>query len=86
MVSSQGIWRRIGDRVLKRPGRRARRDGRLLRVGALGLAAYKVDYSTTTVFKKSTESVDGFNVIKSSFPAGRAGPDHGADRDAAAGR
>ena len=74
VVSGQGIWRRIGDRVLKRPGVALTATVAFFAVGALGLAAYKVDYSTTTVFKKSTESVDGFNVIKSSFPAGVLDP------------
>ena len=43
-------------------------------MGALGLLAYKVDYSTTTFFKKQTDSVDGFRVLGRSFPAGLQAP------------
>ena len=38
--------------------------------GAFGLLAYKVDYSTTTFFKKSVESVEGFELLEEAFPAG----------------
>ena len=38
--------------------------------GALGLLAYKVDYSTTNFFKKSVESVNGFELLEQEFPAG----------------
>ena len=38
--------------------------------GALGILAYKVDYSTTNFFKKSVESVEGFELIEQAFPAG----------------
>ena len=42
--------------------------------GALGLLAYKVDYSTTTFFKKSVESVEGFELLEEAFPAGLLAP------------
>ena len=42
----------------------------LFGVGALGLLAYKEDYSTTNFFKKQTESVDGFDALEKAFPAG----------------
>ncbi len=42
--------------------------------GALGLAAYKVDYSTTNFFKESVDSVEGFDVLRESFPAGTLAP------------
>ena len=43
-------------------------------IGALGLIAYKEDYSTTTFFKKPTESVDGFKVLERALPAGSLAP------------
>ena len=85
-VARAGIWRRIGDRVLQRPGRRARRTVALFGGGALGLLAYKEDYSITNVFKKPTESVDGFRVLERAFPAGALEPDDGARRARRAGR
>ncbi|MGH9752323.1 MAG: ABC transporter permease, partial [Blastocatellia bacterium] len=42
--------------------------------GALGLLAYEVDYSTTNFFKKSVDSVEGFDVLRQSFPAGTLSP------------
>ena len=43
-------------------------------IGALGLAAYKVDYSTTNFFKQSVDSVEGFEVLGRSFPKGTLAP------------
>ena len=50
--------------------------------GALGLLAYKVDYSTTTFFKKSVESVEGFELHGAGVPGRRARADHGPGRSA----
>ena len=66
----QGVWRRVGDRVLQRPGRALALTGIAFVAGALGLLAYKVDYSTTTFFKKSVESVEAFELMEREFPAG----------------
>jgi RND superfamily putative drug exporter len=66
----QGVWRRVGDRVLQRPGPALAVTVVAFLAGALGLIAYKVDYSTTTFFKKSVESVEGFELIEEAFPAG----------------
>jgi putative drug exporter of the RND superfamily len=74
LAASQGLWRRVGDRVLQRPGLALIVTVAFFAAGALGLLAYKVDYSTTTFFKKSVESVEGFDVIRGSFPAGVLDP------------
>ncbi|MGZ5325471.1 MAG: MMPL family transporter [Solirubrobacterales bacterium] len=42
--------------------------------GAAGIAAYKVDYSTTTFFKKSVDAVEGFQVLGDAFPKGALAP------------
>ena len=42
--------------------------------GALGLLAYKVDYSTTTFFKKPVEAVEGFQLLEEAFPPGVLSP------------
>ena len=39
--------------------------------GAFGLLAWKVDYSTTTFFKKEADSVEGFEVLERRLPRGR---------------
>ncbi len=66
----QGIWRRVGDRVLQRPGLALALTTLVFVGGALGILAYKVDYSTTNFFKKSVESVEGFELLEQEFPAG----------------
>jgi RND superfamily putative drug exporter len=66
----QGIWRRVGDRVLQRPGPALAVTVIAFVAGGFGLLAYKVDYSTTTFFKKSVESVEGFELLEEAFPAG----------------
>ncbi len=73
-VARQGVWRRVGDRVLQRPGPALAVTGVAFLAGAVGLFAYKVDYSTTTFFKKSVESVEGFRLMEEAFPAGVLAP------------
>jgi putative drug exporter of the RND superfamily len=73
-TARQGVWRRIGDKVLERPQAALLVTVVAFAGGALGLAAYKVDYSTTNFFKKSVDSVEGFDVLRESFPAGTLAP------------
>ena len=61
-------------RVLQRPGPAVAVTAGVFLLGALGLIAYKVDYSSTTFFKKSVESVEGFKVMRQNFPAGTLSP------------
>jgi putative drug exporter of the RND superfamily len=70
----RGVWRRIGDRVMQRPGLALAVTALLFGVGALGLLAYKEDYSIANAFKKDTESVDGFRALEQAFPAGTSNP------------
>jgi putative drug exporter of the RND superfamily len=70
----QGVWRRVGDRVLQRPGPALAVTFVAFVAGAFGLFAYKVDYSTTTFFKESVESVEGFKLLEEAFPAGVLAP------------
>ncbi len=69
-----GAWRRFGDRVLHRPGPALAISLAVFVTGALGLIAFKVDYSTTTFFKKSVESVEGFKLLEGAFPPGVLAP------------
>jgi RND superfamily putative drug exporter len=69
-----GLWRRFGDRVLERPGLALGATVALFAVFALGLLSYKEDYSIGGFFKKSVESVEGFDVLGESFPQGALGP------------
>ncbi|MEA2472697.1 MAG: putative drug exporter of the superfamily [Thermoleophilaceae bacterium] len=74
IVERAGLWRRFGDRILKRPGLALGATAAIFAVGSLGILVYKKDYSTQNAFKKKTESVDGFNVLKREIPAGVSDP------------
>jgi RND superfamily putative drug exporter len=74
MVQREGIWRRLGNKVLHRPGVALAVTVAIFVAGAFGLLAYKEDYSTNGFFKKRTEAVDGYKLIERSFPAGALAP------------
>jgi putative drug exporter of the RND superfamily len=74
LAQRAGLWRRFGDRVLQRPGLALGATVALFAVFTLGLLAYKEDYSIGGFFKKSVESVDGFDVLGESFPQGALAP------------
>ena len=69
-----GVWRRVGDRVLERPLPALLVTSLAFAAGALGLFAYKVDYSTTTFFKKEVDAVEGFEILGEEFPQGVLAP------------
>jgi putative drug exporter of the RND superfamily len=60
--------------VLRRPGLALAATTALFALFTLGLFAYKEDYSIGGFFKKSVESVDGFDVLGESFPQGALAP------------
>ena len=73
-VERRSVWRRFGDRVVRRPGLAFGATMLMLLLGAIGITAYKEDYSTTGIFKKNVESVAGFKAIQTTFPAGTLAP------------
>ena len=74
LVERRGLWRRFGDRVLERPGLALGATTALFALFALGLFAYKEDYSISGFFKKDVESVEGFEVLGAAFPEGALAP------------
>jgi RND superfamily putative drug exporter len=74
LEEQRGIWRRVGDSVLRRPGLALAGTVGFFAVCSLGLLAYQEDYSIGGFFKKDVESVEGFEVLGASFPAGALGP------------
>jgi putative drug exporter of the RND superfamily len=70
----EGIWRRVGARVLRRPGLVLASTLVVFAAAAIGLAAYKENSSTTNFFMTSEQSVDGFKVLERSLPAGVLDP------------
>ncbi len=75
VTARPGIWRRFGDKVLERPAQALIVTVIVFVAAAFGVLAWKVDYSTTTFFKKEVDSVEGFEVLERSFPAGILAPD-----------
>ncbi len=73
-VEHRSVWRRFGDGVVRRPGIAFATTAAVLIAGAFGILAYKEDYSTTGIFKKKVESVEGFKAIQTGFPAGTLAP------------
>ena len=74
LAETQGVWRRVGGRVLQRPGIALAATLGLFGLFSLGLLSYQEDYSIGGAFKKDVESVTGFEVLSSSFPAGTTQP------------
>ena len=74
IVARQGLWRRVGDRVLERPGLALGATLLLFGACALGLTTYKEDYSISGFFNDPVESVEGFEVLGRALPAGALGP------------
>ena len=69
-----GLWRRFGDRVLRRPGAALAVTLLLFGAGSVGILAYAEDYSTENAFKERAESVEGFKALSAAFPAGATDP------------
>ena len=73
-TARQGIWGRFGAKVLARPGLALGATLLLFGAGALGILAYKESFSSTGFFKNSVESVEGFQALERSLPAGALSP------------
>jgi RND superfamily putative drug exporter len=73
-ATREGVWRRFGSKVLQRPLPALVVTLVAFAIGALGIFAYKVDYSTTNFFKEPVDSVEGFEVLGDSFPKGTLAP------------
>jgi len=74
LVERRGVWRRIGDRVLQRPGLALATTVAIFGAFTLGLLVYQEDYSINGFFKDPVESVEGFEVLGDAFPAGALAP------------
>jgi RND superfamily putative drug exporter len=70
----RGLWWRVGDRVLRRPGLTLVTTAGFFAVATCGLLAYQEDYSIGGFFKKDVDSVTGFEVLGRALPPGALGP------------
>jgi putative drug exporter of the RND superfamily len=69
-----GFWRRIGERVVARPGTALALTLLIFVGGTFGILAYQENYSVSNFFKQQTDSVDGYEALQKSFPAGTLSP------------
>ena len=69
-IEERSLWRRFGLRVVQRPGLALFGSTALLGVLCLGLLTYEEDFNINSAFRDKPESVEGFEVLGDSFPAG----------------
>jgi RND superfamily putative drug exporter len=69
-----GLWRRIGEAALKRPWVTLVSCLVLLGVCALGVTTYKEEVDVVGMFRKQTDSTEGFKLLSAGFPKGTLYP------------
>jgi RND superfamily putative drug exporter len=74
LAAPRGLWRRVGDRVLRRPALALGVTVGMFLIFSLGLFSYQEDYSIGGSFKTEVESVTGFEVMEQEFAAGALSP------------
>ncbi|MEX2194628.1 MAG: MMPL family transporter [Thermoleophilaceae bacterium] len=70
----EGIWRRVGGRVLRRPGLALAVSVVALGIGAIGLTSYESSGDFLAQFRSDVDSTRGFDQLAESFPAGALAP------------
>ncbi len=70
----ESIWGRIGERVVRRPVVAVVVSAALLGAGALGLLGYGLEVDQIDEFRKDTASTEGYDLLRTSFPAGALVP------------
>jgi RND superfamily putative drug exporter len=69
-----GIWRRVGEAALKRPVVTLVASLAVLGVCALGVLTYTEEVDVVGMFRKSTDSTEGFKLLATGFPKGTLYP------------
>jgi putative drug exporter of the RND superfamily len=67
---THGFWRRVGDRVARRPRRIWITTAAALAVGGLGILTMDTGLTQTDAFRGEVESIEGQALLARSFPAG----------------
>jgi RND superfamily putative drug exporter len=80
---THGLWRRIGDRVARRPRVVGAGGVALLVVMALGLLNFSTGLTQGNSFRDSVESIEGQELVAQAFPSGQAAPTDIVVRDRA---
>jgi RND superfamily putative drug exporter len=71
---THGFWKRVGDRVARRPRRVAIGSTAVLLVLCAGLGFFSTDLTTNDSYRTEVESVEGQEILSRSFPAGASAP------------
>jgi RND superfamily putative drug exporter len=71
---THGFWRRVGDRVARRPVRVGVLTGAALVIMALGLLNFSTGLTQGNSFRDSVESIEGQKLIARAFPSGQTAP------------
>ena len=71
---TRGWWRRLGDRVNRRPKTVGIATGGVLVVMALGLLNFSTGLTQGNSFRDSVESIEGQDLIAMAFPSGQTAP------------
>jgi RND superfamily putative drug exporter len=71
---THGLWRRVGDRVARRSRLVTAVSLLALAVMALGLLNYSNGLTQSNTFRDSVESIEGQELIATSFPEGQSAP------------
>ncbi len=69
-----GIWGRIGARVVRRPVVAVAVSAALLGAGALGLLGYGLEVDQIDEFRQDTASTEGYDLLRTGFPEGALVP------------
>ena len=70
----EGVWRRVGGRVLQRPRLALLASVVALGIGAIGLTTYESSGNFLAQFRSDVDSTRGFERLEQSFPAGTLAP------------
>ena len=71
---THGVWRRVGDRVARRPRRVWAGSLAVIAVCMLGLLSFNTDLTSGDFFRDEVESTRGQDLVSSAFPAGANAP------------
>jgi RND superfamily putative drug exporter len=69
-----GVWRRVGEAALRRPAVTLVSCLVLLGVCAIGVTTYTEEVDVVGMFRKTTDSTEGFKVLSKGFPKGTLYP------------
>jgi putative drug exporter of the RND superfamily len=80
---THGFWRRVGDRVARRPRAVGAAGLLLLAIMSLGLLNFSTGLTSANAFRDTVESVEGQELVAQAFPQGQAAPTDIVVRDPA---